>query len=193
MSMFKPREWEDPKIYSKKLTGYTVEELEDVYNHIHILKQPLYYNLLVREMEARGIIFGRKVPPRSFLDIRRWLGSLPILKDFPLLRGAVLACILLAATTLLTFAMFMPIWLFAVPLKFLGIQTALVYLAISPISPVLGLSIGAKLGGKGWYSIFVVVGVVLGMWMFNATGTPSLIIDSVMKPDKGGQSMFGGF
>ncbi|MEP6757449.1 MAG: hypothetical protein ABJA67_18245 [Chthonomonadales bacterium] len=193
MSIFKPREWEDPKVYSKKLQNYSVDELEDVYNHIHILKQPFYYSLLVREMEARGIVFGREIPKRSSFDVRPWLGTLPILQNSRSMRGFALAVLALLATAAVTFLLFMPIWMFAIPFHFLGIQTALVYLVAAPLPPILGIQFGVKFGGRGWYSLFVIIGAVIAVWMFNATGAPAVIIEAALKPSSGGASPFGGF
>src|SRR5437879_3958555 len=39
--------------YSDRLARYSSEELEDIYYNIHILRHPLRYRLLMREMERR--------------------------------------------------------------------------------------------------------------------------------------------
>ena len=193
MSMFKPRAWEDPKVYSEKLRNYTTEELEDVYYHIHILKQPLYYEMVAREIRARGVAPSDGVVKISLLDIRPRFQRNRFLRDHRTLCSSLIAITIFFATTAITLLLLLPIWLFAVPLKFIGIQTALVYVAMAPVPPVLGAISGAKLGGKGWYSILVVLGVASALWGFIATGTPRLIIEAAFKPNSGGSSMFGGF
>lgn len=192
------RELEELKAYREKLRTYSTEELEDIYFHIHILRQPLRYRVLMMELEQR-----RLQPPTALpsalemtgrLNFRSWAETHPRLRKHPVLRSVLLAflfCILTAGVTLL---LLLPIWLFAIPLHFIGIQTALVYFACAPVPPILAVGFGGRIGGRGWYGIWVLLGVVIGLWLFNVTGAPAAILQSVVKPQPaGGGFGFGGF
>ena len=63
----------------------------------------------------------------------------------------------------------------------------------APIPPILGIQFGMKFGGRGWFTLFVVIGAVVGVWLFNATGAPAVVIEAALKPSSGGGSPFGGF
>jgi hypothetical protein len=192
------RELEELKAYREKLRNYSTEELEDIYFHIHILRQPLRYRVLMMELEQRRLQ-PPTAPPSALemtgrLNLRAWAETHPRLREYPALRSVLLAilfCILTAGVTLL---LLLPIWLFAIPLHFIGIQTALVYFACAPVPPILAAGFGGRIGGRGWYGIWVLLGVVIGLWLFNATGAPAAILQSVVKPQPaGGGFGFGGF
>src|SRR5579872_4734333 len=188
------RDLEDLRDYRDRLRAYSTEELEDIYFHIHILRQPLRYNMVMRELEARRLRPRSEPPPLPRVwDLRGWLQAQPYFAHHPVERSAVLAGLLFTLTTAATFGMLLPIWLFAMPLHFIGVQTAIVYFACAPVPPIMGAAVGGKLGGRGIYGVWVLLGVAAGMLLFNATGAPSAIIRSLIQPQGTGGFSFGGF
>lgn len=187
------RELEDLRAYRERLRAYSTEELEDIYFQIHILQQPLRYKMLLRELEARHLRPGMAPPPPRSVDLRDWLEAHPFLARHALLRAVILSFLLFSLTTAVTCALLAPIWLFVMPLRFIGLQTALVYFACAPIAPLLGAAAGGKMGGRGLYSLWVLLGVVAALWLFNATGAPAVILRSIVQPQGTGGFNFGGF
>src|SRR5579871_3383013 len=180
--------------YQEKLRTYSTEELEDIYFHIHILRQPLRYNLVVRELEARRLRPRSEAPaPPQIGNLRIWLEARPFMVRHPALKAPALASLLFVLTMAATFLMLLPIWLFAIPLHFIGFETAIVYFACAPVPPIMGAVLGGKLGGRGVYGVWVFLGVAAGMLLFNATGAPSAIIRSLVEPQGTGGFSFGGF
>src|SRR5437870_3028543 len=143
-------EIDDLKDYSDRLARYTAEELEDIYFNIHILRHPLRYRLLMREIERRLMRQAPTEPLRRF-DLRAWMESRPWLARHPLIRAICLSAALFGITTGITFGLLAPIWLCAVPLRFIGLETAIVYFACAPVPPILAAGIGGRLGGRGLY------------------------------------------
>lgn len=188
------QEIEDLRAYGEKLRGCSTEELEDIYFHIHVLRQPLRYNMVRRELESR------RLQPQAAAGItlrpgclREWVYSRRLLSQRPWLASSLFALLILGLTGSATFLLLLPIWVFAIPLNFLGLQTAIVYMSCAPIPPILAAGFGAKLGGRGWYGIWVFAGVILGLLLFNATGAPSAIIRSAVAHTSGGGFSIGGF
>jgi hypothetical protein len=56
----------------------------------------------------------------------------------------------------------------------------------------MGAGIGGKLGGRGLYGFWVLLGVVAAMLLFNKTGAPTAIIEAIVKPTGTGGFSFGG-
>src|SRR2546421_5235100 len=112
------RDIDDIHAYAARLRGYSAEELEEVYFGIHILRHPLRYKLLRMEMERRHLAPPIEDGPPARVDLARWLDSKPLFKRFRLLRAIALSMLVFAATTAVTFAMLLPIWFFAMPLRF---------------------------------------------------------------------------
>jgi len=187
------RDLEDLRAYSERLRTYSAEELEDIYFHIHILRQPLRYRLLLRELEARHLHPGPPLPPPGVVNIRERLEANPFLARHAFLRAWIVSFLLFLLTTAVTFALFLPIWLLAMPLRFIGLQTALVYFACAPIPPILGAAVGGKMGGRGLYGVWVLLGVAAGLWLFNATGAPAAILRAIVQPQGTGGLHFSGF
>lgn len=187
-------EIEDLRAYGDKLQSYSSEDLEDIYFHIHVLKQPLRYNMVRRELDARRLRPQATSGPTIRQGcLRDWLASSPRLARHWWLFALVFAALLFTISAVATFLLLLPIWLFAIPLNFLGLQTAIVYMSCAPIPPILAAGFGGKLGGRGFYGVWVLAGVVVGMLLFNATGAPSAIIRSAVSHTNGGGFSFGGF
>jgi len=74
------------RAYSEKLRAYSMDELEDVYFNIDILKHPVQYKLVVMEMERRSLHSIEHIPVRRNLDLRNWLIKRPF---FAIFRGAL--------------------------------------------------------------------------------------------------------
>jgi hypothetical protein len=125
--------------------------------------------------------------------LRDWLAAIPLIGRHRWLFALVFAALLFLISTGTTFLLLLPIWLFAIPFNFLGLQTAIVYMSCAPIPPILAAGFGGKLGGRGFYSVWVLFGVILGMILFNATGAPSTIVRSAVSHTGGGGFSFGGF
>jgi hypothetical protein len=189
------RDLEELRQYQERLQSYSTEELEDIYFRIHILRQPLHYNLLVRELESRKLLPGSAAPEMPRVrDLRLWLETRPFFVHHHLLKAISLALLLFLITMSATFLMLAPIWFFAVPLRFLGFQTAIVYFACAPIPPILAIGLGGKLGARGLYGLWSLLGVAAGMFLFNATGAPAVILHSLIPPEgMSGGGTFGGF
>jgi hypothetical protein len=182
---------EEMKAYSKKLRSYSMDELEDVYFNIDILRHPSLYKLVVIEMERRNLHSIEHIPVTRNLDLRNWLARRKFFVNHRQIGALLIFLTLFIITTCVTLVFLSPIWVFAVPLKFTGLQAAIVYFACAPVPPILAAGVGAKLGGRGWYSISVLAGVAVGMALFNMTGTPSAIIRTIIQPAGPGGS--GGF
>jgi len=184
----------DVAAYREKLQSYSMEELEDVYFHIHVLRQPLRYNMVRRELEARRL-HAEPVDPVHLREgcLRDWLAARRLMARHPWLLAPVFSVVLFLATTAATFVLLLPVWLFAIPFNFLGLETAIVYVACAPIPPILAAGFGGRLGGRGVYGVWVFAGVVAGMLLFNLTGAPAAILRSVVAHTSGGGISFGGF
>lgn len=186
-------ELEEISAYRERLRSYSTEELEDIYFHIHILRHPLRYRLVQMEMEARHLRPPGEPPPPRVFNLRAWLEAQPFFVRHPMLRAVLLSILLFLLTTLVTLSMLAPIWLFAMPLRFLGLQTAIVYFVCAPVPPILGAAVGGKMGGRGVYGLWVLLGVATALLLFNATGAPSAIIRTVIQPQGTGGLSLGGW
>jgi len=185
--------WEDLWWYREKLRSYSTQELEDIYFHIHILQHPLRYRMLIRELEVRGLRSCPPPPAPRCFDLPQWLEAHSFLRSHPSLRAVTRSLLVFVLTTLITFSLFLPIWVFSIPLHFIGPQAALVYFACAPIPPILGAGIGGKLGGRGLYGIWVLLGVLVAMGLFHETGAPAVIVRAVLEPQGSSGSSFTGF
>lgn len=182
------------RAYSDKLKGYSVDELEDVYFNIDILRHPLHYKLVTMELERRNLHSVEHIPVRRMWDLRSWIERFRFMRSHRRFASALLFVSFFAITSGLTFVLLSPIWFFAVPLKFLGMQAAIVYFACAPVPPILAAGIGGRIGGRGWHSLAVIVGVAGGIMLFNMTGTPSAIIKTLIdRSGPGGGGFMSGF
>src|SRR5205085_8864429 len=120
---------------------------------------PRRYRALVREMETRKLLPVEKDTPATKRTALDWIESRPFLERHLILTAIMTSSILFAATTLVTFALYAPIWLFAIPLKILQLETALIYFACAPVPPIVAAGIGRKLGARGFQTIPVLLGV----------------------------------
>jgi hypothetical protein len=186
-------EYEDMRAYRERLRGYSTEELEDIYFHINILRHPLRYRLVKMELEERGLRLYQSPPARPAFNLRTWMESYPFFARHRLLKASLLSLSLLLLTGGITFLLLLPIWIFAVPLKFLGAETAIVYFACAPVPPMMAASVGFQMGGRGVYSVWVLLGAAAGIWLFYLTGTPDLLLKALMEPRGSGGFSFGGF
>jgi len=179
--------------YARRLHGYTAEEIEDIYFHINIVEHPLRYRLVRMEMERRGLHLAAPDATLRDLDLAAWLASRRCLRRRPWLREPIIALSVTLATSLVTSAMLAPIWACAMPLGFLGIQPAIVYLACTPVPLVVGVGIGARLGGRGWRRVWALWGVLAAAWGFYLTGAPETIVRSALLDGGAGGGGFGAF
>ena len=164
------------RAYREMLRGYSSEELEDIYFHIDLLQEPLRYRLVQMEMERRGLQpdpdEGRTPVPKE------WIERAPGFGGRPHVRSVYIGLLLFALTATLMGLMLLPLWLFAVPFRFSGVQASLVYLVLLPVMCLVGLTFGMKTGGWRLRSLVVPGAVLLSIWLFYACGG----IDAIMKP-----------
>ncbi len=182
------------RVYRDKLRGYTTGELEDIYFNINILRHPVKYRLVMMELEARNIRPSEESPGAArSTNLKSWLEDRPFFAKHRPIKAATLSLLLFCITAGATLAMLAPIWVCAMPLHFIGLQTAMVYFACAPIPLILGAGVGGRLGGRGIYGIWVLLGVLAAAILFDLTGAPSAILRSVIQPQGGGGFQFGGF
>jgi hypothetical protein len=188
------QELDDLRAYGEKLRSYSTEELEDIYFRINVLRQPLRYNLVRRELDSRRLQAhaATRLTLRQGV-LRDWVFSTRLLSGTQWLAPTVFSLLVAVLTAAATFLLLLPIWVFAIPLNFLGLETAIVYMACAPVPPILAAGFGGKLGGRGWYGVWVLAGVIVGMFLFNLTGAPSTIIRSAVAHTSGGGFSIGGF
>jgi len=182
--------------YAEKLRTYSLEDLEDIYFNIHILRHPLKYRLVRMELEKRNVALDVDPPTRAARgNFSTFLSGYPFIERHPIVKAAVLWLMLFGSTLAVTLGMLSPIWLCAIPLHFLGLQTAIVYFACLPLPLIMGAAIGGKLGGRGLHAVPVLFGVAAAIYLFDLSGAPSAIIRSVTAPSGpgGGFSFGGGF
>jgi len=183
------RQQNDKRSYSERLRGYTTEELEDIYYRMDILEQPWHHGELTAELSRRKLAPTEPHAAPTPQDFGPWLQRLPIIRRHTVLYVVVMVTAVLLASVLMTLICLSPIWAFAVPGGFLGIQTAIVYLSIAPLGPVFGFLYGYKVGGRR-FSAVALLGVMGALLLFNATGAPSLIIHSVLTERSNGGVSF---
>ena len=186
-------ELDDLRAYRDTLLAYSTQEVEDVYFHIDILKYPLRYKLLQIELQRRRLtpLAEKRAPIRPCLA--SWLATWPRLARRPPLLAAVLAISLAFIVALIALAILAPVWLFAVPWDFRGVQAALVYVGYAPVAPVVAASIGRRMGGHGWFAVPVLLGIALGLLLFNLTGVPALIVRDLLTSGSGGSGFSFGY
>ncbi|HSV74554.1 MAG TPA: hypothetical protein VLH79_12415 [Chthonomonadales bacterium] len=184
---------EDLRAYARRLHSYTSDEIEDIYFRIHILEQPLRYRLVQMEMERRGLRVADPDAVRLDLDLAAWLCSRRQLRDRAWLREPLIALGVTLATAVATAGMLLPIWACAMPIGFLGLQPAMVYLACTPVPLIVGAGIGARLGGRRWRSAWTFSGVAAAAWAFYLTGAPEQIVLSALTDRPSGGAGFGAF
>lgn len=186
-----PPALESVRLYRETLRAYTSDELEDIYFHIDVLREPLRYRLVQMEMDRRGLCPEQDDPGAR--SPREWIERTPGFGRWPVVRSVYLCSLLFMMTVAIMAAMLVPIWLFAVPLKFTGVQASLVYLILLPVTAPVGLVFGIKAGGWKMRSVVVPAAVLLSLWAFYAVGG----VDAILKPlfQAGGVAgnLFGGF
>src|SRR6266851_400970 len=100
------------KAYSEKLRAYSMDELEDVYFNIDILKHPVQYKLVVMEMERRSLHSVEHIPVRRNMDLGNWLIKRPFFAHHPQIAASTLSTLLFLISLGITFALLAPIWFF---------------------------------------------------------------------------------
>src|SRR5687768_9872216 len=115
-----PPALESIRVYREQIRGYSSEELEDIYFHIDLLREPLRYRLVQLEMEKRGLGHhpDEDVQPAPV----GWIERCPGFNGRPLAREIYLASLIFLLTCAVMAAMLVPLWLFAVPFRISGVQ-----------------------------------------------------------------------
>src|SRR6266513_2680081 len=95
--------------YAERLRRYSLEDLEDIYFNIHILRHPLKYRLVRMELEKRNVVLDIERPtPAARGNFRTFLSRYPLLERFPLARAVVLWLMLFGSTLCVTLVMLSP-------------------------------------------------------------------------------------
>ena len=89
---------DEMRAYGEKLKAYSLEELEDVYFNIDILRHPSLYKLVVMEMERRNLHSIEHIPVRRSFDIGVWLEGRPFFAHHNQIRALLTFILLLAIT-----------------------------------------------------------------------------------------------
>src|ERR1041385_707677 len=78
-------ETEELSGYAEKLRRYSLEDLEDIYFNIHILRHPLKYRLVRMELETRNVALDFDPPaPATRGNFSTFLSRYPIIERHPL-------------------------------------------------------------------------------------------------------------
>lgn len=169
------------------LAQCTDDELQDVYFHIDVLQYPERYRAILDELSRRGLQPISGIEPQVVpTDIPGQVRSLPALQSHPLAIALVASVLLTAYTAIVTFLFCLPIYLLALPLKVLNQQSAFFYLFCFPFAPFTAAGFGRRAGGRGWYSVAVIAGVLLGVMMFAGTGALHAVVQALFRSDGAG-------
>lgn len=186
-SAHKQESWRALGEYRQMLARCTDDELQDVYFHIDVLQYPERYHAILDELSRRGLQPISGVEPLIALtDIPERVRSLPTLQPHPVVVAMVASALLTGYTAAVTFLFCLPIYLLAVPFKVLNQMSAFFYLFCFPFAPLSAAGFGRRAGGRGWYSVAVVLGVVLGVLMFAGTGALHTVIQALFRSDGAG-------
>ena len=182
---------ENVSVYTQTLRDYSDDELEDIYYHIDVLREPLRYRLVQTEMERRSLRpqedEARAPAPRE------WIERAPGFGGRPVVRSVYLAFLLFVLTAFVMVAMLLPLWLFAVPFHFTGVQASLVYLIVLPVTAPVGLAFGLKAGGWRVRSLVAPAAVALSFWCFYLSGGVDAILKPLFQAGGGTGGLFSGF
>jgi hypothetical protein len=179
-------EIEDLAEYRDRLRSYTNDELEDIYFRIHVLRHPAHYQLLKLEMERRRLFILAAPAPLSVPNLEVFALRYELLSRLPMLRLLLLWQAVAVSVCAVTFAMLLPLWLIAVPLHVVGIQSAPIYFTCAPIALVLGYGIGRKMASAPVFAPAAVIGAAAASWLFWKTGAVAVIIDGFRQSGTGG-------
>lgn len=186
-SAHKQESWRALGEYRQMLARCTDDELQDVYFHIDVLQYPERYHAILDELSRRGLQPVSGMEPRIALTgIPERVLAVPSLRTHPTIAAMVASTLLTVYTASVTFLFCLPIYLLAVPFKVLNQMSAFFYLLCFPFAPLSAAGFGRRAGGTGWYSVAVVLGVVLGVLMFAGTGALHTVIQALFRSDGAG-------
>lgn len=187
--------WRVLSEYRQMLAQCTDDELQDVYFHIDVLQYPERYRAILDELSRRGLQPVSGVEPQIALtDVPQRLHALPAFRSHPRIAAVAASVLLTAYTATVTFLFCLPIYLLAVPFQVLNQMSAFFYLFCFPFAPLAAAGFGRRAGGRGWYSVAVVLGVALGVMMFVATGALRMVVQALFRSGgAGGFSLPVGF
>ncbi len=169
------------------LASCTDEELQDVYFHIDVLQYPERYRAILDELSRRGLQPVSGIEPlMSVTDIPDRVLALSAFRSHPMMAAGVASVLLVGYTAVVTFLFCLPIYLLAVPFKILNQISAFFYLLCFPVAPLAAAGFGRRAGGRGWYSVAVALGVVLGIVLFAGTGTLHAMAQALFRSDGAG-------
>jgi hypothetical protein len=171
--------------YAERLRRYSDSDLEDIYCNIHVLQCGARYQMLLREMERRGILPEKLRAPEA-TDLGEALLRMHALGRRPRLARAVLGFLGGTLTALLTIALLVPIWAFVVLWDFVGIQTWPVYLTIVVGGPLVALSAVRDWCGPLCPAYARWLGLGAGLLLFAFSGMAGAALTALLEPRAGG-------
>ncbi len=172
----------DMSAYARLIRSYSAEDLEDIYQNINVLQYPARYRLLLDEMAMRGLEINQQPASSVPTNLVEWIAGRPLLRNHPFINQAIIALFLLAISSVATFGLLAPIWVFAMKWHFLNLPIAMIFLAFLPTAPVVSAGFARRLGARGWHILPVLMGILLGLWLFDTTGTLSALTDALAQP-----------
>jgi hypothetical protein len=185
-----PPALENIRVYREALCEYSTDELEDVYFHINPLREPLRYRLVQFEMERRGL---QSLPDNKSVPLGEWVERVPGLQRLPRFRSAYLSLLTFLVSAAAMAGMLGLIWMFAVPLRFSGLQASLVYLLLLPVTVLGGLTVGWRAGGWRPRTLSSVAAVVFALWVFCRCGGWAAIVGPLFQAGGISGGVFGGW
>ncbi|GIV19190.1 MAG: hypothetical protein KatS3mg023_0941 [Armatimonadota bacterium] len=169
------------------LASCTDEELQDVYFHIDVLQYPERYRAILEELSRRGLQPVSGIEPQmNVTDIPERVLAMSVFRSHPMVAAGVASALLAGYTAAVTFLFCLPLYLLAVPFKVLNQVSAFFYLLCFPFAPLAAAGFGRRAGGRGWYSIAVALGVVLGAMLFAGTGALHVVVQALFHSEGAG-------
>lgn len=176
--------------YRLRLRGYSDAEVEQIYFTMQQRVDAVRFRFVLDEMRRRDL---RPLTDREMNGVEpfdRRLRSHARLRRHPALCTLLLALLSGASSSAVALALLAPVWLFVITWNFVGTQAALVYLGYLPLPIVVGADAGRRVGGRGLPALAAVCGVVAALLLFNMTGAPHVLVQSLAERGSAGGPSF---
>ena len=181
--------------YHDEYSRYSEKELEDIYYHIDVLKNPDQYRALLAELEARRLkpqIADRPLPDLCW-DLKAWLIAIRLLNTHPKMLFAVASTLAVTISLSLTYLYLLPFWILVVMCRVNNNASALIYMLCLPLPAFAAWRMTPPFGTHGKMRIAILLGIGLAIVLFAHTGTFQAIIAPLIESEKSGGSSPMGF